>query len=135
MRNPIKIILIALGVFQLLREIFFAIPFLGGSYILSTGWAPLATNILVYSAIVIILMLDKYNEAKSMLFIPSLGILFSALSFIPFLGWFLHCVLTLLMIVFVYIVINTRAHVGNTTKYNPYERRETVNDSSQYNRR
>ena len=70
MKNGVKMTLAILGVFLIICEFFYGIPFLGGSVILSFGWQPLLLNAFLYLIITIILLVDTQNSIKPMLIIP-----------------------------------------------------------------
>ena len=106
MKGSIRIILLVLGVITLLNEAFLGIPILGGTYIVSLGWTPLGTNILLYIIIAVILGADLYNQAKELMYIPILGAILNIIAFIPFVGMVAHWIMTLFMIYFVVRLLN-----------------------------
>ncbi|TDM12841.1 hypothetical protein [Macrococcus lamae] len=127
MKAPIRIILLILGIITLLNEIFLGIPILGGTYIVSLGWAPLGSNILMYIIMAVILAADRYSPAKDLMYIPILGIILNMVAFIPFVGMVCHWIMTLFMILFVIRVMATPTHVGNTRVYYGGDTDKTVN--------
>ncbi|MGK0575702.1 hypothetical protein ROU88_06660 [Macrococcus capreoli] len=129
MKSPIRIILLILGFIMLLSEGFMGLPFLGGTYILSLGWAPLGSNITMYFVMFLITILDRSNESRSSLStIAAVGIFANMIAFIPFVGMFLHWLMFFLMLVYIGIVLNTREYRGNTTHYDRHRAGETVRE-------
>ncbi|RQX46876.1 hypothetical protein DB790_00350 [Staphylococcus capitis] len=113
MKNGVKMILAILGVFLIICEFFYGIPFLGGSVILSFGWQPLLLNAFLYLIITIILLVDTQNSIKPMVIIPILGIVGSFIAFIPVVGMVVHWILFFLMIFFVFIVLSAPTYLPN----------------------
>ncbi|PJK17124.1 hypothetical protein CQS04_08220 [Chryseomicrobium excrementi] len=74
-------------VVALIYQAVLAIPFVGGSIVLSTGWGALGLGFVIH-AIVFILAL-KSNGAKVASII---GMVTNALAWIPLFGWFMHLV-------------------------------------------
>ncbi|WP_049306876.1 hypothetical protein [Staphylococcus capitis] len=110
MKNGVKM---TLGVFLIICEFFYGIPFLGGSVILSFGWQPLLLNAFLYLIITIILLVDTQNSIKPMVIIPILGIVGSFIAFIPVVGMVVHWILFFLMIFFVFIVLSAPTYLPN----------------------
>lgn len=113
MKNGVKMTLAILGVFLIVCEFFYGIPFLGGSVIVSFGWQPLLLNAFLYLIITIILLVDTQNSIKPMVIIPILGIVGSFIAFIPVVGMVVHCILFFLMIFFVFIVLSAPTYLPN----------------------
>ncbi|WP_367009126.1 hypothetical protein V6C87_03455 [Staphylococcus capitis subsp. urealyticus] len=113
MKNGVKMTLSILGVFLIVCEFFYGIPFLGGSVILSFGWQPLLLNAFLYLIITIILLVDTQNSIKPMVIIPILGIVGSFIAFIPVVGMVVHWILFFLMIFFVFIVLSAPTYLPN----------------------
>ncbi|WP_367121588.1 hypothetical protein [Staphylococcus capitis] len=113
MKNGVKMTLAILGVFLIICEFFYGIPFLGGSVILSFGWQPLLLNAFLYLIITIILLVDTQNSIKPMVIIPILGIVASFIAFIPVVGMVVHWILFFLMIFFVFIVLSSPTYLPN----------------------
>ena len=113
MKNGVKMTLAILGVFLIICEFFYGIPFLGGSVILSFGWQPLLLNAFLYLIITIILLVDTQNSIKPMVIIPILGIVGSFIAFIPVVGMVVHWILFFLMIFFVFIVLSAPTYLPN----------------------
>ncbi|MBF2262128.1 hypothetical protein [Staphylococcus capitis] len=113
MKNGVKMTLAILGVFLIVCEFFYGIPFLGGSVILSFGWQPLLLNAFLYLIITIILLVDTQNSIKPMVIIPILGIVGSFIAFIPVVGMVVHWILFFLMIFFVFIVLSAPTYLPN----------------------
>lgn len=113
MKNGGKMTLAISGVFLIVCEFFYGIPFLGGSVILSFGWQPLLLNAFLYLIITIILLVDTQNSIKPMVIIPILGIVGSFIAFIPVVGMVVHWILFFLMIFFVFIVLSAPTYLPN----------------------
>ncbi|AKL92518.1 hypothetical protein [Staphylococcus capitis] len=113
MKNGVKMTLAILGVFLIVCEFFYGIPFLGGSVIVSFGWQPLLLNAFLYLIITIILLVDTQNSIKPMVIIPILGIVGSFIAFIPVVGMVVHWILFFLMIFFVFIVLSAPTYLPN----------------------
>lgn len=129
MKSPIRIILLILGFIMLFSEGFMGLPFLGGTYILSLGWAPLGSNISIYIIMLLITALDRSNVSRfSLSTIVVVGIIANAIAFIPVVGMFMHWLMFFLMLVYIGIVLNTREDRGNTTHYNSRRAGETVRE-------
>jgi hypothetical protein len=85
MKSSIRNILIVLTIILLLSELFYGIPFLGGSFILGL----------------------------SMAIIPLIGIIGSIIAFIPFIGMIAHWILFFLLLFFLLIVLSSPIYVPN----------------------
>lgn len=113
MKRGIRMTLLVLSVLLIVSELVYGIPFLGGSIILSFGWQPLLINALLYFIMMIILIVDKQNSIKPMMFIPLLGVIGSFLAFIPLVGMVIHWILFFLMLFFIFILLSTPLYVPN----------------------
>lgn len=113
MKNGVKMSLAIIGVFLIVCEFFYGIPFLGGSVILSFGWQPLLFNALLYLVLIIILLVDSQNSIKPMFVIPFLGLIGSFVAFLPVIGMVIHWILFFLMIFFVFIVLAAPTYIPN----------------------
>lgn len=113
MKRGIRMTLLVLSVLLIVSELVYGIPFLGGSIVLSFGWQPLLINALLYFIMMIILIVDKQNSIKPMMFIPLLGVIGSFLAFIPLVGMVIHWVLFFLMLFFIFILLSTPLYVPN----------------------
>lgn len=113
MKRGIRMTLLVLSVLLIVSELVYGIPFLGGSIVLSYGWQPLLINALLYFIMMIILIVDKQNSIKPMMFIPLLGVIGSFLAFIPLVGMVIHWILFFLMLFFIFILLSTPLYVPN----------------------
>lgn len=113
MKRGIRMTLLVLSVLLIVSELVYGIPFLGGSIVLSFGWQPLLINALLYFIMMIILIVDKQNSIKPMMFIPLLGVIGSFLAFIPLVGMVIHWILFFLMVFFIFILLSTPLYVPN----------------------
>ncbi|GGB07950.1 hypothetical protein ERX37_06455 [Macrococcus hajekii] len=127
MKNSFRILLLVLGIIALLREVFLGIPGLGGTYILSLGWAPLGTSILLFGIMAIIMFADRYGRSKELLWVPVMGIVFSLLAFIPVIGMLLHWIMTFVLVYFIIRLMSMPAQYGNTRVYYGGDTDKTVN--------
>lgn len=113
MKRGIRMTLLVLSVLLIVSELVYGIPFLGGSIVLSFGWQPLLINALLYFIMMIILIVDKQNSIKPIMFIPLLGVIGSFLAFIPLVGMVIHWILFFLMLFFIFILLSTPLYVPN----------------------
>lgn len=113
MKRGIRMTLLVLSVLLIVSELVYGIPFLGGSIVLSFGWQPLLINALLYFIMMIILIVDKQNSIKPMMFIPLLGVIGSFLAFIPLVGMVIHWILFFFMLFFIFILLSTPLYVPN----------------------
>ena len=113
MKRGIRMTLLVLSVLLIVSELVYGIPFLGGSIVLSFGWQPLLINALLYFIMMIILIVDKQNSIKPMMFIPLLGVIGSFLAFIPLVGMVIQWILFFLMLFFIFILLSTPLYVPN----------------------
>ncbi|WP_436854782.1 hypothetical protein [Staphylococcus caeli] len=113
MKSGIRTVLLILSILLIISELVYGIPFLGGSIILGFGWQPLLINAFLYFVMVIILMVDKQNSIKPMLFIPLMGIIGSFLAFIPVVGMVVHWALFILMLFFIFVLLSAPLYVPN----------------------
>lgn len=75
-------------------ELFLAIPILGGTFILATGYVPLTVMFIAHAVTLVLSAKERTSIYGSVL-----GLLTSLLAWIPFLGWFMHLITGLLLIV------------------------------------
>lgn len=85
MKNGPKLSLALIGIFLILCEFFYGIPFLGAAFILSFGWQPLLFNALLYLILTIILLVNRQNAIRPIAIIPIFGIVGSFFSYHPLL--------------------------------------------------
>ncbi|MBO0927793.1 hypothetical protein J2P86_10900 [Staphylococcus sp. 30400_3112M30941] len=113
MKNGPKLTLAIIGIFLILCEFFYGIPFLGATFILSFGWQPLSFNALLYLILTIILLVNRQNAIRPIVVIPLIGLAGSFLAIIPFLGIIIHWVLFFLMLLFVAVVLSAPTYIPN----------------------
>ncbi|MBE5660231.1 hypothetical protein HUZ99_11355 [Staphylococcus sp. SS87] len=113
MKNGPKLTLAIIGIFLILCEFFYGIPFLGATFILSFGWQPLTFNALLYLILTIILLVNRQNAIRPIVVIPLIGLAGSFLAIIPFLGILIHWVLFFLMLLFVAVVLSAPTYIPN----------------------
>ncbi|MBE5663386.1 hypothetical protein HU219_04465 [Staphylococcus sp. SS35] len=113
MKNGPKLTLAIIGIFLILCEFFYGIPFLGATFILSFGWQPLTFNALLYLILTIILLVNRQNAIRPIVVIPLIGLASSFLAIIPFLGILIHWVLFFLMLLFVAVVLSAPTYIPN----------------------
>lgn len=113
MKSGIRNILIILSIVLLISELFYGIPFLGGSFILGLSWQPLFVNMFLYLVMIVILIVDRQNAIKPMAVVPLLGIIGSIIAFIPFIGMIVHWILFFLLLFFLLIVLSSPTYVPN----------------------
>ncbi|QQK75525.1 hypothetical protein HUG15_07985 [Salicibibacter cibarius] len=78
-------------------EAFWALPVIGGSIIFSMSWSPLVVMLILHIITLIISINEGRNKHGSIL-----GIVTSAVGFIPFLGWMMHTLTAILLLVDAY---------------------------------
>ncbi|OWA35449.1 hypothetical protein B9G55_12465 [Saccharibacillus sp. O16] len=78
-----RVLLLVAGICELLL----AIPILGGTVVLATGYGALGFMFLLHIVTLVFVIRDRVP-----MYGPILGIVTSALAWIPFLGWALHLV-------------------------------------------
>lgn len=113
MKRNVKLTLSIISIFLIASELFYGIPFLGGTVILSFGWQPLLLNALLYLILGIILLVDSQNTIKPMAMIPFIGLIGSFVAFLPIIGMFTHWVLFFLMVFFIFVVLNSPTYIPN----------------------
>ncbi|MCE4975673.1 hypothetical protein KJC25_06450 [Staphylococcus hominis] len=113
MKRNVKLTLSIISIFLIASELFYGIPFLGGTVILSFGWQPLLLNALLYLILGIILLVDSQNTIKPMAMIPFIGLIGSFVAFLPIIGMFTHWVLFFLMVFFIFVVLNAPTCIPN----------------------
>ncbi len=127
MKSSFRIVFLVLGIIALMREAFFGLPVIGGSYVLSLAWAPLGTSILIYGIMLAVMLADRYGHSKELLWVPLIGIVFSIIAVVPFVAMVLHWVMTLILIYFIIRVMTLPNQVGNTHVYYGGDTDKTVN--------
>ncbi|UQZ34522.1 hypothetical protein C2I18_13950 [Paenibacillus sp. PK3_47] len=80
------------GTFTL--EAFMAIPFIGGAFVVSYGWAPLGIAFLLHAAAIVILLRERGPFIGN-----AIGVVTSVVALIPFVGWFMHAVTALVLLI------------------------------------
>lgn len=105
MKRGIKSVLLVLSIILVVSELLLAIPFLGGSIILSTGYNALVFNGTLYFITTLILLIDNQNSVKVIFIIPLIGLIASFVAIIPIIGWLLHIVMVVLMTIFLFTII------------------------------
>jgi hypothetical protein len=76
-------------------EAFLAIPFLGGAFIITSGWTPLFFTGILHAAAIVFLLMSKRMVITGNL----LGLAGALLGWIPFLGWFLHLLAAIILFI------------------------------------
>ncbi|MFC4104073.1 hypothetical protein [Paenibacillus xanthanilyticus] len=75
-------------------ELFLAIPILGGAIVIANGYVPLTIMFIAHAVTLLLSMKERSSKYGSVF-----GLLTSLLAWIPFLGWFMHAVAGILLIV------------------------------------
>lgn len=75
-------------------EAFLAIPVLGGLFIVSMAWTPLAAMLVLH--VITLVFCAQENELRTGSIV---GIVASVLGWIPFVGWALHLVSAILLLI------------------------------------
>ena len=77
-----------------LAELFLAIPFIGGGFVISTGYAPLGIMFVLH-AITLFFCFKEYSPKSGSI----LGIITSGLAWIPLIGWALHLLTAIVLLI------------------------------------
>ncbi|MCW1927417.1 hypothetical protein [Bhargavaea beijingensis] len=77
-----------------LGEAFLAIPFLGGLYVISSGYSLLGVMFVLHIITLILAIRDYSAKSGSVV-----GLVTSAIAWIPVIGWFMHAVSAVLLII------------------------------------
>ncbi|PFA29264.1 hypothetical protein CN384_05855 [Bacillus thuringiensis] len=75
-------------------EAFFAIPIVGGTFILSFLWIPLFIALLLHIATIVMCKKEEGSIGGNVI-----GIIASVLGAIPFLGWLLHLMTAIVLLI------------------------------------
>jgi hypothetical protein len=75
-------------------EAFLALPVIGGLFIIANGWVPLAIAFLLHAVAIVILQRERKPFVGNVL-----GIITSILAFVPILGWIMHGITALVLLV------------------------------------
>lgn len=75
-------------------EAFLALPFIGGAFVVANAWVPLGVAFVLHAVAVIIL----YNERGPVIG-NVIGAVTSIIAFIPILGWIMHAVTALVLLI------------------------------------
>ncbi|WP_251517999.1 MULTISPECIES: hypothetical protein [Staphylococcus] len=105
--------LVIISLILIISECIYGVPFLGGSFILSTGWQPLLINAFLYLVMAVYLLIDRQNTIRPMVIILFIGIIGSFLAIVPFLGMIIHWVLFFLMLFFMLVLLSAPLYVPN----------------------
>lgn len=77
-----------------LAEAMLAIPFVGGSFVLSTGWAALGFMFLLH-AVTLFFCFREYSPKSGSI----LGIITSLVAWIPGIGWLMHLITAAVLLI------------------------------------
>ncbi|MBI5974646.1 hypothetical protein [Staphylococcus canis] len=113
MKRNSKSALIILGIIVLISEFISGFPFIGGIFILASGWQLLAFNAFIYLIMLLVLVFDRQSAIKPMLVIPLIGIIANAIAVVPFLGMLLHWLMVGLTIFFLLVLFMTPVYLSN----------------------
>ncbi|WP_239747467.1 hypothetical protein [Mammaliicoccus sp. C-M11] len=121
MKRGIKSILLVLSIILVISELLLAIPFIGGSIVLSTGYNALVFNGSLYFISTLILLIDNQNSVKAIFVIPLIGLIASFISIIPVVGWLLHILMVVLMVIFLFTIIIAPAYIPSKSFKTTYK--------------
>nr|WP_263314978.1 hypothetical protein [Mammaliicoccus sp. Marseille-Q6498] len=121
MKRGIKSVLLVLSIILVISELLLAIPFLGGSIILSTGYNALVLNGTLYFITTLILLVDNQNSVKAIFVIPLIGLIASFIAVIPIIGWLLHIIMLVLMIIFLFTIIIAPVYIPSKNYKTTYK--------------
>lgn len=74
-------------------EGFLALPFIGGAFVVANAWVPLGIAFLLHAAAVIILLRERGPFIGNIV-----GIVTSVVGFIPFVGWIMHAITAIILL-------------------------------------
>ncbi|WP_251048060.1 hypothetical protein [Planococcus sp. ISL-109] len=77
-----------------LAEAFLAIPFIGGGFVISAGYSPLGVMFVLH-AITLFYCFKEYSPKSGSI----LGIITSTLAWIPLIGWALHLLTAMVLLI------------------------------------
>ncbi len=77
-----------------LAEAFLAIPVIGGAFVISAGYSPLGVMFVLH-AITLFFCFREYSPKAG----PILGIITSTLAWIPVVGWALHLLTAIVLLI------------------------------------
>lgn len=77
-----------------LYEFYLGIPIIGGATALASGLGTITVAFVIHSIVLILRFATGRSKA-----VPIIAIILTCLTFIPFLAWFLHVVITLLYLI------------------------------------
>ncbi|AIQ27205.1 membrane protein [Paenibacillus sp. FSL P4-0081] len=75
-------------------EAFLALPFIGGAFVVANAWVPLGVAFLLHAVAVIILLRERGSIIGN-----AVGIITSVVGLIPFVGWIMHAITALILLV------------------------------------
>lgn len=75
-------------------EAFLALPFIGGTFVVANAWVPLGVAFLLHAVAVVILLRERGPVIGNVV-----GIVTSVVALIPFVGWFMHAVTAIILLV------------------------------------
>ncbi|WP_017812528.1 hypothetical protein [Paenibacillus shenyangensis] len=92
-------------------EALMAIPIIGGTFVISYGYSPLFIAFVLH--LVALVLAVRLGRSP---FGNAFGVITSALAWIPFLGWIMHCIAAVLLLIESIAVTGTRS----TDRYRRY---------------
>lgn len=105
-------------------ELILAIPVLGGLIVLGFAWTPLFLMLVLHVVTLVFSANERTEKYPSIV-----GIVTSVLGWIPFLGWLMHVVTTVLLFAAVYRGRNTvvvqGGYINVNVQQNPHQDRHT----------
>ncbi len=96
-------------------EALMAIPLIGGTFVLSYGYAPLFVAFVLHLVALVLAV-----RARRSPFGNALGIITSAIAWIPLIGWLMHTITALLLLI-ESIAVTGRGYMRDD-RYNNYRR-------------
>ncbi len=74
----------------LLYELFLAIPILGGTVVIGSGYSALTVALVIHIIVLVLRFVTGHSKI-----VPIIAIVLTLLTWVPFLGWAIHSVLAL----------------------------------------
>ncbi|GGF64920.1 hypothetical protein GCM10010912_07370 [Paenibacillus albidus] len=75
-------------------EAFLALPLVGGLFVVANGWAPLGIAFVLHAIAVVVILRDRGPIIGN-----ALGIITSIVALIPFVGWVMHAITAIVLLV------------------------------------
>jgi len=75
-------------------EAFLALPIIGGLFVVANGWIPLGIAFILHAVAIVVLLRERGPIIGN-----GIGVVTSIIAFIPILGWIMHAVTAIVLLV------------------------------------